>query len=134
MKPKHMSLAALLAVILMGCHTTMKDTNSKRDFTGCPTTDFTLSIECTSPNMEFTGTIATDGEEQKVSGIGSGRYHVSTHHLVCVFAASRAEGKLLLTVSDEGPSQARSIMGPAHGIRIDYLRGPNEQHTLSSTF
>jgi hypothetical protein len=134
MKTKHMSLAALLAVVLAGCQTTTKPTNSKREFAGCPTTDFTLSIECTSPNMAFTGTIATDGEEQKVSGIGSGRYHVSTHHLVCVFAASTAEGKLLLTVTDEGPSQARSIMGPAHGIRVDYLRGPNEQHTLSSTF
>ena len=134
MKTRHMSLAALLAVVLGGCQTTTKHTNSKQDFAGFPTTDFTLNVECTSPNMTLSGAIATDGEEQQVSGIGSGRYHVSTHHLVCVFAASTAEGKLLLTVTDEGPSQARSIMGPAHGIRVDYLRGPNEQYTLSSTF
>lgn len=111
-----------------------KHTTLKQDFDGFPNTDFTLRVECTSPETAFTGTIGTDGDERKVSGIGSGSYHVSTHHLVCVFAADSAEGKLLLTVTDEGPSQARSIMGPAHGIRIDYLRGPNEQHTLSSTF
>jgi hypothetical protein len=134
MKARHMSLAALLAVVMVGCQTTTKHATSKQNFAGFPTTAFTLSVECISPDMAFTGTIATDGEEQKVSGIGSGRYHVSTHHMVCVFAASSAEGKLLATVTDEGLSQSRSIMGPAHGIRIDYLRGPNEQHNLSSTF
>ena len=137
MRTTCLSLAILLTVAFVGCQTARKHIESKRDFAGLPTTDFTLTVVCSSPDMVFNGTIVNDGERQEVSGVGRGTYHISSHHLVCSFMRSGANGTFVFTILVGGPEQSSSSTGTElwnRGVRADFLRTPSAQHTLLETF
>jgi hypothetical protein len=137
MRITRLSLAILLAVAFVGCQTARKHVESKREFIGLPATDFTLTVVCSSPDMAFNGTIVNDGEGYEVSGVGSGTYLLSTHHLVCSFMRTGTDGTLVLTISEQGPRHSSSSVGTEpwnRGVRADFLRTPSEQHNRLETF
>jgi hypothetical protein len=127
----------LLAVAFGGCQTARKQIESKRDYIGLPTTDFTLTVVCSSPDMAFNGTIVDDGEPQEVSGVCSGTYRISAHHLVCSFMRSGTNGTFVFTILVGGPEQSSSSTGTRlwdRGVRADFLRTPSAQYTRLKTF
>lgn len=130
-------LAAFVAVALVGCQTAPNHAPSKRDLTGFPATDFVVTVACSFPEMAFTGTIITDGDEQQVSGVGDGTYQISARHLVCSFRKGDADGFLKLTVSEPAVGQSSSSTSAGKhslGARADVLRTPTAKHTIVTTF
>ncbi|HNU50195.1 MAG TPA: hypothetical protein PKJ98_04670 [Verrucomicrobiota bacterium] len=137
MKAIRLLIAVILAIASAGCQTSRKHIESKSDFVGMPTTDFTITLVCSSPDVAFTGTIINDGERQEVSGVGRGTYHISSHHLVCSFMRSGASGTFVFTILVGGPEQSSSSVGIeawSHGVLADFLRTPSMQHTRLETF
>ena len=80
--------------------------------------------------MVFNGTIVNDGEQQEVSGVGRGTYHISSHHLVCSFVRSGTNGTFVFTILVGGSEQSSSSMRAElwnRGVRADFLRTPSAQ-------
>jgi hypothetical protein len=87
--------------------------------------------------MSFNGTIVDDGERQDVSGVGSGTYHISTHHLVCSFMRSGTNGTFVFTILVGSPEQSSSSTRVElwnRGVRADFLRTPSAQYTRLEPF
>jgi hypothetical protein len=137
MRTARLSLGILLAVAFVGCQSSRQHIESKSDFIGLPATDFTLKVVCSSPDMAFNGTIVADGERQEVSGVGSGTYHISTHHLVCSFMRSGTNGTFVFTILVGGPEHSSSSTDTElwnRGVRADFLRTPSAQYNRLETF
>ena len=121
-------------IAIVGCRTASTTVASKRDFTGLPSTDFTVSVSGT-PGLKFTGTLVTDGATREVSGIVPATYQVSTHELVCSFKKTGAKGHIALRVSegdrDLGSSSNRRRIG---GVRAEILRTPSARSTVFTGF
>ena len=136
MTPNHVKtisslLALAAATLLVGCSTT----SPHRDFTGLPATDITVSLTCSEPSMTFTGTIVSDGQAEPLSGKGSGTFRATGHEFVCSFKKSEVEGRISISVSEDGKSLGSSSTSQrSGGVRAELLRTPSAQHTLFTTF
>jgi hypothetical protein len=115
-------LSVIVTIAFVGCRTISGNVATKRDFTGSPSTDFTVWVTG-APGLKFTGTLVTDGAAREVSGIVPATYQVSTHELVCSFRKTGTEGDIVLRVSEGdrelGSSSNRARLG---GVRAEILR------------
>ncbi len=130
---KHLAplFALFAAAAFVGCSTT----SSHRDFSGVPATDIAVTITCSDPDMRFSGTICSDGRSQKYSGMGSGAYHTSGHEVICSFKKLGSNGRITLSAAEMGQQPGgSSTTNKFGGVRAEFLRLPNEQRTIFTTF
>jgi len=131
MKNFLLPLTIIAMTILVGCRTVSRH----RDFTGVPATDFTVSVTCGEPSMEFTGTIVSDGQTEHLSGTGSGTFQISGHEVVCVFRKSDPAGRIALKITKAGELVGQAMTDVTNGgVRAELLYTPEQQHTLFTSF
>jgi len=100
-----------------------------------PTTEITVTVTCSDPNMRFTGTICSDGRSQEYSGTGKGTYHASGHEILCSFKKVDSDGRIALSAGEMGQQLGESSTANKFGgVRAEFLRLPNEQRTIFTTF
>ena len=131
----HTFVTAVTLLALAGCRTAPSSPASKHDFSGLPTTTFTVSVSGTA-GLRFTGRMIADGQTQEVSGTVPAQYEVAAHELICSFKKTDAEGSIALAVSEQnGGVQGRcNTPAPFGGVRAEILRTPSRQHSLFTTF
>lgn len=133
MKTKSSLIAIIAALILTSCTTTPP--SSHHDFSGVPPTDIAVKITCSNPNMEFTGTIITDGSTEKLSGTGTTTYHATGHEFICSFEKVKSNGSISISVSEDSKELGNSTSGSGlRGVRAEILHAKNAQHTIFTAF
>jgi hypothetical protein len=125
-------LAMVAAAFLSGCTTP----TAHRDYSNTPPTAVEVSVKCSAPAMDFTGTIVSDGHWVKYSGTGHRTFHVTGHDIVCSFKkAAAADGSISISVSEAGQDLGNSYSGnELEGVRAAILRTPSAQHTIFTAF
>lgn len=127
-------LPLIAALILSGCSTTTHQPR-QRDYSDIPVTDIVVTVSCSEPGMEFTGTIVSDGHTEHLSGTGSSTFRATGHEFVCSFKKTSSDGRISISVSEDGqPLGSSSTPKRFGGVRAELLRTPSALHTLFTSF
>ncbi len=121
---KTISLLALVAAaVLAGCSTTA----SHRDYSGMAKTRIVVTVACNNPDTKFTGTVDSDGHSVQLDGTGHGTFHATGHEFVCWFKKDGSDGRIAISVSEEGTNLGNSSVATKYGgVRAEIVRTAKE--------
>jgi hypothetical protein len=111
-------------IVLAGCSTT-----SSHHDAGKAKTEIIVTVTCSNPKTNFTGTIDSDGHSVQLGGKGHGTYRVTGQQFVCLFKKDGTDGRISISVSEDGNNLGNSNIATKFGaVRADIARTAMERH------
>jgi hypothetical protein len=98
-------------------------------------THIVVTVTCSNPQTQFTGTIVSDGHPVQLRGTRHGTFHASGYELVCSFKKNASDGAISVSVSEAGNNLGTSnIATKFGGVRAEIVRKATERHETFSAF